>query len=162
MLVVSEKKILRWLRFTLHLYDSNMAMQKTQWDAITFVPKIDITLLGFTFFDQNTHSEFTLRFKILVGDNEHCDKEIRAKLSSMADKNDPKVLYIDLEKEGFTCPEVRSKEKLHILIKAWEDNYSDGYYGYGTVDSNADPVNAGNENDFDIETSKYSETRTSH
>ena len=43
-------------------------------------------------------------------------------------------MLIDIQKEGFRYPEVRQNDKIHIMIKTWEDNYSDGYYAYGIVD----------------------------
>ena len=48
MLTPNDKsKILRWYRFTGHLYDSNQILFKEKWDAITFIPKVDITFMGF-------------------------------------------------------------------------------------------------------------------
>ena len=59
---------------------------------------------------------------------------------------------IDLEKQGLNYLEVPANAKIHILIKTWEENYPDGYYCYGKVDSNqTDPPNANNENDFEVE-----------
>jgi hypothetical protein len=46
------------------------------------------------------------------------------------------------------------------MIKTWEDNYSDGYYAYGNTTTNTDPVNANNEDDFEVEESSYSVCRT--
>jgi hypothetical protein len=52
--------------------------------------------MGFSFFDQNTRSTFSLRFKIMIGDTEHCEKEVRMNLTSFPDPADPKTMLIDI------------------------------------------------------------------
>ncbi len=155
----NKNKILRWYRFTTLMHDNNQVLYKDEWDAIAFIPKVDITFMGFSFFDQNTRNTFSLRFKIMIGDVEHCEKEVRMNKTSFPDPEDSKLMFVDIQKEGFKYTDVRQNEKIHIMIKTWEDNYSDGYYGYGTCDSNSDPVNAKNEDDFEVEESSYSVCR---
>jgi hypothetical protein len=50
-LVKSEQKIMRWHRFTKYHHESSMVLYQNQWDALAFIPKVDITLLGFGFFN---------------------------------------------------------------------------------------------------------------
>ena len=70
----------------------------------------------------------------MIGDVEHCEKEVRLNKTNFPDPADPKTMLIDIQKEGFKYPEVRQNDKIDIMIKTWEDNYSDGYYAYGIVD----------------------------
>ena len=155
----NKNKILRWYRFTTHMYNTNQTLLKDQWDAIAFIPKVDISFMGFSFFEQNTRNNFSLRFKIMIGDVELCEKEVRLNKTSFPDPEDSNIMLVDIQKEGFKYAEVRKNEKIHIMIKTWEDNYTDGYYCYGTCDSNSDPVNAKNEDDFEVEESQYSVCR---
>ena len=50
-LVKSEQKTMRWHRFTKYHHESSMVLYRDQWDALAFIPKVDITLLGFGFFN---------------------------------------------------------------------------------------------------------------
>ena len=109
--------------------------------------------MGFSFFEQNTRRTFSFEFKIMIGDAQHCQKEMRLGKAEYPDPANPQLIFIDLEKLGIQCPEVRQQENIHILVKSWEDNYSDGYYGYGSTAHNENPMNANNEDDFEVEIS---------
>jgi hypothetical protein len=78
----------------------------------------------------------------MIGDVEHCDKEVRMNKTSFPDPSDPKTMLIDIQKEGFKYVDVRQNDKIHIMIRSWEDNYSDGYYAYGHTEVNSNAVNA--------------------
>lgn len=43
----------------------------------------------------------------MIGDTEHCEKEVRMNLTSFPDPADPKTMLIDIQKEGFKYAEVR-------------------------------------------------------
>ena len=78
------------------------------------------------------------------------------------DKTDENTFLIDIEKNGFNYVEINAGSKFHILIKTWEINYSDGYFGYGQIEGNSDPVNANSEDDFTVESSTHSQTGRSN
>ena len=125
------------------------------------MPKVDITLMGFSFFNQNTRNGFPLKFKIIVNESDHCEMEIQIKQTDM-DKVETNTFLIELDKNGINQVEISAGTKFHILIKTWELNYTDGYYGYGQIESNSDPVNASNEDDFTVESSSHSQTNKSN
>ncbi len=109
--------------------------------------------MGFSFFNEKTRNPFSLRFKIMIDDVEICEKELRMDLSSYPDPEDPQTLLIDFIKVGFNYFDVKQNNKIDIMINSWRDDFSRASFAYGTTDSNSNPVNAKNEDDFTVEKS---------
>jgi len=109
--------------------------------------------MGFSFFNEKTRNPFNLRFKIMIDEVEICEKELRMDLSSYPDPEDPQTLLIDFIKVGFNYFDVKQNNKIDIMINSWRDDFSRASFAYGTTDSNSNPVNAKNEDDFTVEKS---------
>ena len=69
----------------------------------------------------------------MLDDDELCEKELRMDLASYPDPSDPQTLLIDLKKVGFNYYDVKQNNKIHIMIKSWENNRIRGKYAYGST-----------------------------
>jgi hypothetical protein len=58
----------RWTRFPRFEYNSYFYVSRSYWDAVCFVPKSNVSLMGFGFLNQYEKQAFKLTFKIKVDD----------------------------------------------------------------------------------------------
>ena len=94
----------RWTRFPKFEYNSYFYVSKTYWDAVCFIPKSDVTIMGFGYLNQYEKQAFKLTFKIKVDEVDTPEYVVDLTQSQLEEDN-PENLYkwtflIDLEKVG--------------------------------------------------------------
>jgi len=60
----------KWTRFPKFEYNSYYYVNRLYWDACCFIPKQDVTVMGFGWLNQYEKQSFTLQFKIIVDSTE--------------------------------------------------------------------------------------------
>jgi hypothetical protein len=56
----------KWKRFPKYELNSYFYISSNYWDAVCFIPKLDVTMVGFGFMNQYEKMTFKLTFKVMV------------------------------------------------------------------------------------------------
>ena len=148
----------KWTRFPKFEYNSYFYVSKNYWDAVCFIPKQTITLMGFGWLNQYEKQSFNLTFKIIVDSTEYpeCKVDITQDMLEEPKPEDlsKNTFLIDLEKTGGQHIDVQAGQKIHLLAKTSRENQNDVRFYYGYDGYHPEKIE-GQDYDFDVKNSDH-------